>query len=361
MTAPCRVELETGTLSIQVREAAFPLDELCGFAARNNRKRGFLFLSKVLGKHWPAQPSRMRRVHELSGRRNSIWAPVPGSSSPWRRPRPGSARASSRPCWIGGPAARRSSSLHPLSGRRATLPGVPGTPLSRPRSVSLRTAFEPGHQALFNTARELIVVDDEISTGTTLCNLVAAYRTRNPRLERVHFVAITDFQRSRTVPSASPSGWGLPVAVHRGTARGLLIPAGGSAERASRRRPRSAPTTRGPGQIAEDLGRFGIDGRILDPASDIDRLGDGLAPGARVLVLGTGEFMHLAFRIGLLLEARGFDVAVQSTTRSPILVGADVGRRLIFADNYGEGIRNYLYNVDPGDFTAHRSSVMKRR
>jgi hypothetical protein len=58
-----QVELPTGWLSVQVREAAFPLETLCGFAARNNRKRGFLFVSKVLGKHWPACPSLMRRVH----------------------------------------------------------------------------------------------------------------------------------------------------------------------------------------------------------------------------------------------------------------------------------------------------------
>ena len=36
-----RAELETGVLTVEVREAAFPLEELCDFAARNNRKRGF--------------------------------------------------------------------------------------------------------------------------------------------------------------------------------------------------------------------------------------------------------------------------------------------------------------------------------
>ena len=60
--------------------------------------------------------------------------------------------------------------------------------------------------------------------------------------------------------------------------------------------------------------------------------------------------MHVAFRIGLELEAAGFDVAVQATTRSPILPGAGIGRRMVFSDNYGEGIPNYLYNVNPDDY-----------
>jgi len=31
-------------------------------------------------------------------------------------------------------------------------------------------------------------------------------------------------------------------------------------------------------------------------------------------------------------------------------VGAGVERRLVFGDNYGEGIRNYLYNVNPESY-----------
>lgn len=60
--------------------------------------------------------------------------------------------------------------------------------------------------------------------------------------------------------------------------------------------------------------------------------------------------MHPAFRIGRALELEGRNVRVQSTTRSPILCGADISQRLVFKDNYGEGIPNYLYNVDPNAY-----------
>ena len=44
-------QMPTGELTLKVDDARFPLDWLVGFAARANAKRGFLFLSKVLGKH----------------------------------------------------------------------------------------------------------------------------------------------------------------------------------------------------------------------------------------------------------------------------------------------------------------------
>ena len=200
----------------------------------------------------------------------------------------------------------------------------------------------------FRTARELILVDDEISTGTTLCNLVDAYRALNPGVEQVHFVSIANFGGTGATERFSKR-LGLPVQCVAALYADFdfqSVDASSSEE---------APTAvganqRASGQLAECLGRFGIERRIDIPAADLARLGNGLAPGAPILVLGTGEFMHVAFRVGLGLEARGFAVAVQATTRSPILLGADVERRLIFADNYGEGIRNYLYNVKPGDY-----------
>ena len=44
------IELETGKINLKVNQISdFQLEDLFDFAARNNPKRGFLFLSKVLG------------------------------------------------------------------------------------------------------------------------------------------------------------------------------------------------------------------------------------------------------------------------------------------------------------------------
>lgn len=64
-----------------------------------------------------------------------------------------------------------------------------------------------------------------------------------------------------------------------------------------------------------------------------------------VRMVGTGEFMHAAFVLGDWLERRGFDVRVQSTTRSPIMPGhGDIHSVVPLADHYQEGVPNYFYN-----------------
>ena len=70
----------------------------------------------------------------------------------------------------------------------------------------------------------------------------------------------------------------------------------------------------------------------------------------RVLVLGTGEFSYLPFRLSEMLEYSGFDVHFQTTTRSPIIVAGDIQDKVSFGDNYEDEIDNFLYNVKPGDY-----------
>src|SRR5262249_42757041 len=57
------IGLRCGTLRLRVEQADLPLDTLCGFASRRSLKRGFVFVSKVLGKHYPVRPCDMHDVH----------------------------------------------------------------------------------------------------------------------------------------------------------------------------------------------------------------------------------------------------------------------------------------------------------
>jgi hypothetical protein len=100
--------------------------------------------------------------------------------------------------------------------------------------------------------------------------------------------------------------------------------------------------------MERDFGRFG--GTFL--RAEAARLASslGVRPGERVLVLGSGEFVHPPFLLAEALEAAGADVWVQATTRSPAMVGHAMTSVLEFRDNYGDGIPNYLYNVRPGQY-----------
>lgn len=59
------IRLPSGLLSVRVNRTDIPLQALCGFGCRQNLKRGFLFVSKVLGKHYPVHPSKMRAVQRM--------------------------------------------------------------------------------------------------------------------------------------------------------------------------------------------------------------------------------------------------------------------------------------------------------
>ena len=72
------VELPSGVLRLELSRQDWVLDDLCGFAVRANPKRGFLFVSKVLGKHLSVPPSTMKKTHqELAEKIAALQLPEP--------------------------------------------------------------------------------------------------------------------------------------------------------------------------------------------------------------------------------------------------------------------------------------------
>ncbi len=339
------VELPTGTLELALEDGAEELETLLGFAARANAKRGFLFLSKVLGKHWPVKPADMIAVHER------LAATVPASAGPvvfiamaetaiglgqgvfeaWLRAHPG------RPALF----------IHTTRYRVGTgeLIEFEEAHSHAPRQF-LHMPEDPALRALLLGARTLVMVDDEASTGNTFLNLLNACRRLNPGIERVHLATITNFMGAQATAALS-ARFGLPATMgalvsgeYRFTPNDYVAPAG-EAQRFDPDADRGASTR---------FGRLGLGAGLGAPARLAEQLAAEVAPGASVLVLGTGEFMHAATLLGLELERRGLNVRVQSTTRSPILTWGAVGHALRFPDNYGEGIANFLYNVAPAQY-----------
>lgn len=341
------VTLPTGLLTLRVEGGgSFSLDDLIGFAARANTRRGFLFLSKVLGKHWPVTPRQMQAVHtELASRIPSdLPGPVvfiamaetaiglgQGVFEAWKTAHP----------------QREALFLH------TTRYQVGDTPIIEfeeahshaPRQF-LHQPSEAGLQSLWLGARSLVLVDDEASTGNTFLNLSAACRTLNPAIERLHLAVITNFMGAEA-NAALAGRFGLPVTVGAALSgeytftAGELQPPSGTAQRFEAHAERGASAC---------FGRLGLDRALSPPLALAQRLKADIGPNERVLMLGTGEFMHLAFLLGRALEAEGVNVVVQSTTRSPILQWGAVSQILSFPDHHGEGVGNFLYNTLPGQY-----------
>ncbi len=338
------ITLPGGELHLEIERSLYPLQELCTFATRRNKKRSFLFVSKVLGKHYPARPGQSRAIYrQLAQGLGEVATPA---------------------LFISLAETAVALGQGVFEGYLALHPGIPAlfmhsTRYRAPRPLALTfqeshshapqhwlyAPLDPKAQALWSQARSLILVDDELSTGRTLAQLARHYLQAHPQVEEIYLVSITDWlgpqRRAELTEVFAPRRLKF-INILQGAFHfeadphfdcGPLVDVNPPAQ---------------PLDLHLPL-HWGRAGQTQALQLDLEPLLAKLRcqPGQRLLVLGSGEFMYLPFLLAEALEQRGYSVHWQSTTRSPILLGAGIASRLETKDNYGEGIANFLYNVHP--------------
>jgi hypothetical protein len=336
------VPLPTGTLRVRVDRTELPLDAICGFAARRNPKRGFLFVSKVLGKHIPVRPSLMRDIYSrLAQRLTQLNAPGPvavigmaetaialghGVHDEYVR------------------QTRRDDVIFLHSTRYKVNSPVAIEFLEEHSHAADHIIYEPAdarHAAMLQHARTLFLVDDEASTGKTFVNLVSNMRRIMPRLERVVTVVITDWRGPARL-AGTHAQIPLPcesVAILEGEYQFEAAPNLVAVE---------MPKVTGNGGLKDALIRSNFGRLALQGPLSLHDCAHSELPvdlGGRILVLGTGEFAYPPFLLAEQLERDGLQVFYQSTTRSPIMTGLSIETALTFTDNYGDDIPNFVYNA----------------
>jgi hypothetical protein len=332
------VRIRAGQLTVRVRREELPLEHCVACATRQNPRRLYLFVSKVLGKHWPVRPGVMRDVQRrLAGKIADLPGPVlviglaETATALGRGVAEEAASRAGRDDILYLQTTRYLLSHHLAFGFDECHSHAPDHAVYLP---------DPPLRSLFRAARTLVLVDDEISTGRTLIELACGYIGVNPRIERVALVSITnwlsDDRRLR-----------LADALQRPVLFPALIEGDFVFDPDPNFSPPDLPTVVAAGDrrhdaVVTDPARTGlIAGRwIPPPLPDLPR-------DRPLAVIGTGEYAYTPFRVALALEEEGHDVSFQSTTRSPILIGDAIASRREFPDNYGDGIANYLYNLDP--------------
>ncbi|UYY59289.1 phosphoribosyltransferase domain-containing protein [Sphingomonas sp. S2-65] len=329
------IALPTGRLDIAIEEAAWSLDDLCAFAARENPKRGFLVVSRVLGRHLPATPQVMRRsVRDLAAR---IPADLPG-------PVMVIGLAETAVC-LGQTVheelrtATGRDDIHFLHSTRQQLDHPLLCRFEEPHShASAHLIYRPD----LPEPRSLVLVDDEVSTGTTLCNLADALVAAWPGIEAIVVATLTDWSVGKGWQARMPR----PAQV-AALLRGRLDWTQGETAQADAAFNMAAASL-GRMDAHRNFGRLGLAASIATPP--VTALPEVSGP---LRIAGTGEFTYLPFRLAERLAGEGRDVVVQATSRSPARLGAAMATKLCFTDNYGTGVPNYLYNADPADGRAN--------
>lgn len=327
--------LSCGTLSVTPTGGISAIDNLFEIAERRNPKRAFLFVSKVLGRHIPVAPEKMRAVYRQLAEQFP-----PLSDGPV--------------LFIGmaETAVGLGAGVFDEVRQRVSEP-VYLTSTRHPQQADLLCEFKENHshatdhliylpddaqlrQRVLN-ARTLVMIDDEATTGNTFINLLEALRNDGglKQIEQVIAVTLTDWSGD-ALPARCP----VPVrtvSLVQGDWHWQQDP-----DAALPPMPAVALNDAATVPITgkQSWGRLGME----TPAGDLGRAIQA-HPGEKILVLGSSEFVWEPFLLAERLAAQGAEVKYSSTTRSPIATGFAIESAIAFGDNYGLGIANFVYNV----------------
>lgn len=363
---------------------SYQLEDLLGFAQRINPKRAFLFVSKVLGRHIPVAPSTMRDAFtDLANLvHNDLPAPV-------------------LVIGMAETAVGLSAGVHQALQTRypnaLLLNSTRHTQHSDNNSETLLTTFNEDHshasqhliyrstdtatQTQLLTSKTLIMVDDEASTGNTCVNVVTALRAAGlTQLEQVHLTTLVDWSldqenTNQQTDSAKPTRMAdrlTGIEFHRHH----LLSGAWQWTDAPNPEPITMPSVDTTAAGSQALGFTGNWGRFptLNSTDGFDNyLSSFQAAFAsfhnqdsfdvtqlpkKILVLGSNEFVWLPFLLAEWLETTSQNlkadtnaiVKFSALTRSPIALGGAITTMLSFHDNYGLGMTNFAYNVDPDEW-----------
>lgn len=329
--ATITVEVQTGRLSL-TSYGDRAIDALCDVAARANPKRGFLIVSRILGRHLPARPSAMRQAMDELG------ALIPGDA-------PG-------PVVILGMAETATAlGQGVFAAYRRLNPDTRAIYLQTSRQkvsdAHLIASFEEGHShatthliqlldadilATVRSARTLVIVDDECSTGRTFIACAEAMRAAMPLIECIETCCITDWSNGSYISH-------MPIK----TTGHALLHGAMEWEPAQISAPATLPTGSNRPGLAPKNGMHSRTG-LFAPEQAL-RPTYLPVPGERVLVLGEGEHSYEALLAAEEMERAGAIAAVQCITRSPALPGHAMRSVSAFSDSYGSGAPCYLYNL----------------
>jgi len=301
------------------------LPELVRVGLRRNPRRAHLLVSTVLGKHWPADP---RAVHatgsELGRAVRSVLAGEPALVLGFAETATGLGHCVAE--------ALEADYLHSTRRTVATATAAAGFAEEHSHATDHRLLPEDpgllGHQAV------LVLVDDELSTGRTAMNTIAALHAQRPR-PRYVLAALVDLRPAadRTALQRFAAGLGTRVDVVA-LADGALAAPSDFPARASALAGAEPLLDGPPGEVHtyRDLWPDGVreSGRHGFAPTDVaaarlaaKAVAAELAQhcsGADVLVLGTEELMFAPLLVALELAELRPAVRLSSTTRSPVVV-----------------------------------------
>ncbi|MFW7186529.1 phosphoribosyltransferase family protein [Lysinibacillus sp. BNK-21] len=384
----------------------FALTDLFRMAARINKKRQFLFVSTVLGKHLAVRPQiplltgtllAMMYQQHLTGQKVMASAVVKAlkdgaNLDEVQKSIEGTLELTDETLFIGfaetatalGHAvfnAFHSNAMY-IHTTREVLPDFePFVTFEEEHSHATSHRIYTEEPEFLLQAKRIVLIDDEITTGNTVINIIETLIQKFPLVRQYAVLSILDWrsQQQQTIFKQLEVQWGISIefiSIMCGNFSCSGIPSLTSTQ------PNLLT------QVARDMdispiqvyvdrkfyrsvaenglinkypyllatGRFMLTSKQhVDQKQTIQAIAmqlQELRTNGPALVIGTGEFMYVPMQIASFL---GNDVYFQSTTRSPIYCTDDLGYtindKIAFESPENNGVTNFLYNVQSQSYT----------
>jgi hypothetical protein len=385
----------------------FALTDLFRMAARINKKRQFLFVSTVLGKHLAVRPQiplmtgtllAMLYQQQLTGQKEMALSAVVkalkdrANLDEVQKSVEGTIELTEETLFIGfaetatalGHAvfnAFHSNAMY-IHTTREVLPDFePFITFEEEHSHATSHRIYTEEPEFLLQAKRIVLIDDEITTGNTVINIIETLRQKFPLVKQYAVLSILDWrsEQQQSIFKQLEVQWDISIefiSIMCGNFSCSGIPSLTSMQ----------PNLRT--QAAEDMALWPIQvpvdrkfyrsvaenglvnnqsylvatGRFLLTSNQhvaqkkslqaIAKQLQELRTNGPALVIGTGEFMYVPMQIASYL---GNDVYFQSTTRSPIYCTDDLGytitEKIAFESPENNGVTNYLYNLQSLSYT----------
>ncbi|MNW41092.1 hypothetical protein D3C74_182190 [compost metagenome] len=394
-------------VSIEIMNNPFdlPLEALFQMAARINKKRSFLFVSKVLGKHLPVNPyiSLMGGAilgllyYKLEGypisldqtEIKSAFQDPKVAEKVFRSIKSNPLQLSEPTLFIGfaeTATALGTSMFDVFSGPTKYIHTTRENVTNKQPSI----VFEEEHSHasahrcyitdnhFLKGTETVVLVDDEITTGKTALNIIRDLHAKSPRYKYI-VASLLDWRSEEDIERFNQVERELGISITCVTfLQGRIVVNGGPVDRPSSEtcvNSKSEPTilhysidhmfkyipfvssfedgTKNVRPYLMETGRFGITGNDRSAIDDrISKCASVLKSqrcGQRTLCMGTGEFMYLPMRIA---AEMGEGISYQSSTRSPIHPFDDdnyaIRNVYSFQSQDDRSVSNFFYNINSG-------------
>jgi len=401
--------LEGQRVSVILNSNPYDFDPktLFSLAARKNKKRGFLFVSNILGKHVPVDPfvpllagialavQFMHKIHDVNHVDTYAIMQALESNEDTRKvyetvitrsqvvlPEEtlfiGFAETATG---LGHAAFSVFDNAHYLHTTREQIPLLPSElDFNEDHSHAVNHRCYPSDPELLRNPKIIVLVDDEITTGNTALNIIRAIHYKFPKTDYV-VLSLLDWRTTEDRANFSKLEQQLGIRIHTISLLEGEIEISGDpySEQIDQLNPVLESDSADELHVlkeqrfidlqdlvtvfSEDLtgyknlspylkltGRFGLSSRenqeVLPLARDIGEALKCDRVGVKTLCLGTGEFMYFPMLISAYM---GKGISYHSTTRSPIYSFPKpqyaIQNGFAYTSPDDSNITNYVYNI----------------